>query len=122
MVRYKCIICEQRPAFEHGWCKACAAKIERERKASKPERPVYYVTYRGGVVGMYRISEGKLRAKCETRSPESLPKRNTIDLNVYCAGYTREQIKKLKAGILGTCEPRYEVVKSFKDVQGVVHA
>ena len=96
----KCIICEQRPEREDGLCAHCASKLHAERKAKANGKPRYYLTYQGDVVGLFTNGNGTLKARLLKRSADKLPKRNTIDLNRYCYGYSRQQIKGFKACVL----------------------
>ncbi len=98
---HKCIICESRPAVtDSGYCHNCAQKItadERNRKAPKPDK---YLTYRGGVVGLFEDKDDKYRCEALTISAKRLPKTKTVNLNRYCEGYTRQQIKAFKRAVL----------------------
>jgi len=96
----KCVICEQRPRWQDGYCANCASKLKAERKAKANDKPKYYLTYQGNVVGLFTKGGGKLTPRLLTRSANSLPKRNTIDLNRYCVGYSRKVIKGFKACVL----------------------
>jgi len=96
----KCIICEQRPSRKGGYCANCASKIEAANRRRNDNKPAYFLTYQGHVVGLFRNGKETLIAKLLMRSAEHLPKRNTIDLNHYCEGYSREQIKRFKACVL----------------------
>ena len=96
----KCVICEQRPQRKGGYCAHCASRLEAERKAKANGKPKYYLTYRGHVVGLFSNGDGTLKARLLTRSADKLPKRNTIDLNRYCEGYSRQKIKDFKACVL----------------------
>lgn len=59
--------------------------------------------YRGVTVGLHK-HKGKgngdngdtFTAEFITRDPEKLPKSKMINLDTYCKGFTREQVKKLK--------------------------
>jgi len=96
----KCVVCERRPARDGAYCANCAAKIEAERRRSKPQQPVKFLTYRGHVVGLYRNGNGKLMPRLLKRSAERLPKTKTLDLNTYLEGFTREQVKAFKRCVL----------------------
>lgn len=96
----KCIICERRPAKEGSYCGQCNTKIDVDRKARLGDKPEKFLTYRGHVVGLFKNGNGRLQAKLLRRSADRLPKGKTIDLNVYCKGYTRQQIKDFKRCIL----------------------
>ncbi len=92
-----CVICEHRPAKDKGFCNQCAGKISKMGK--RTNQPRYFLTFRGHVVGLYP-NGGTLKPRLLARSDEHLPKDKTVNLNKYCTGYTREQIKKFKSCIL----------------------
>ena len=94
----KCHICGVRPVNGNpeGMCSQCHARVERERKLRRPEKPFRYVTYRGHVVAMFRNQDGKLRPELSGINPNRLPKSITLNLNRYLDGFDRSQIKKLK--------------------------
>lgn len=97
----KCLICEQRPAPENSpYCKICGSRVQAEIRRRKTSGPEWYFTYRGHVVGLYRKGDELLTPRLLKRQADKLPKRNTIDLNKYQAGYTREQIKKFKRCVM----------------------
>ena len=99
----KCIICDRRPAAnERGWCATCTAQIEADqRRRSNGGEPVKYLHYRGHVVGLFPNGNGALEARLlPTKSLGSIPKEHTIDLDRYCDGFSRDQIKRFKATIL----------------------
>jgi len=99
----KCIICDRRPAAnERGYCTNCAAKIEAEQRSrSNGGEPVKYLHYRGNVVGLFPNGNGALEARLlPTKSLGSIPKKHTIDLDRYCDGFSRAQIKRFKATVL----------------------
>jgi hypothetical protein len=73
--------------------------MDSEKRLRRAEKPVKFATYCGHVVGFYRRS-GVLVPKLIRRKPEGLPKGKTLDLNHYIEGFTREQVKNLKAAIL----------------------
>jgi hypothetical protein len=95
-----CSICNRRPrANGSRYCTNCQAKMDREKRLRTAEKPVKFATYRGHVVGFYR-SDGVLIPRLLRRKPEGLPRGKTLDLNHYIPGFTREQVKNLKAAIL----------------------
>jgi len=95
----KCIICEQRPARDGAYCWNCNQKIEAEKRRAKPEKPAKFITYRGYVVGLYHKND-RLIPELLKRDPENLPKSQTLNLDTYIPGFSREQIKKFKACVL----------------------
>lgn len=97
-----CIICERRPATDDVVCHNCGQKIDKERRARQKPKPEYYLTYKGGVVGLFR-NNGTLKGQALNINPERLPKTNTINLNRYCEGYSRAQIKAFKRAVLTLC-------------------
>jgi len=94
----KCHICLHRPAAsERGFCKHCQAQIEADKRRKRQAPPFRYVTYRGVTAAFHKNGDGDtLTVQRVTRDPERLPKRRHINLDMYCPGYTREQVKKLK--------------------------
>jgi hypothetical protein len=93
----KCHICNRRPAStEQGYCLHCQAQLEAERRRKRPPKPFRYATYRGVVVAFYRNGGDKLIPKLSGLNPDKLPVRITINLDKFCPGLTREQVKKLK--------------------------
>jgi hypothetical protein len=96
----KCVICERRPAKENGFCTPCGNKIDAERNARRKNQPRHFLTYRGHVVGLFSDGNGTLKGQLLRRNPEKLPRKKTINLNIYCEGYTREIIKRFKACVL----------------------
>ena len=99
-----CIICDKRPAKERGYCANCEAKIAKEERRSRcqTDKPEKFLTYQGIVVGLYPAKDGKtFRGELLLkRDADKLPKYQTLNLDTYLDGFTREQIKRLKAGIL----------------------
>jgi hypothetical protein len=94
-----CAICNHRPKAEGGkYCTNCQAKIDKEKSLRKAEKPFKYATYQGHVVGFYR-HDGVLVPRLLRRKPEGLPKGNTLNLDHYIPGLTREQVKNLKSAI-----------------------
>lgn len=95
-----CVVCDNRPAVNGAVCHNCGAKIEAEKGKRKAEKPFRFATYRGHVVGFYPNGGGKLVPQLLRRKPENLPKNNTLNLNTYIEGMTRDQVKKIKSAIL----------------------
>ena len=97
----ECIICGARRVKGVGNCHVCQSKIDAMRRSQKPAQPVKFLTYRGIVVGLYPNGDtGVLQGRLLKRDPDKLPKRKTIDLNKWCAGFTRVTIKEFKAKVL----------------------
>lgn len=97
----KCLVCERRPRHEgKAYCHNCLVKIEADKRRRQAIKPVQYLTYRGHVVALYPNGDGKLQGKLMSTDPQRLPKGITLDLNTYLEGFTREQVKRLKASVL----------------------
>lgn len=94
----KCHICGVRPASgENGFCHNCQTSIDAEKRRKREARKAdKYVTYRGVTVALRENGDGQYKAAFSTANPDRIPKSRLINLDVYCPGYTREQIKKLK--------------------------
>lgn len=96
----KCVVCNHRPArTDEGYCSICASKIETEQRHKEMQdgKPVKYLTYRDSIVGLFKNGNGKLKARLLGGNPDLLPKSKVIDLNHYCPGFDRSQIKAFKA-------------------------
>jgi len=101
----KCIICNRRPAINgSGYCGICTDKIATDNRRNRPPQPEKFLVYRGAVVGLFpngtANGERLYRAELLRRKPTGLPKSKTINLDHWCEGYSREQIKKMKATVL----------------------
>lgn len=93
----KCQICGVRPAStERGFCQNCHAKLEAEKRRNRTPAPFRYVTYRGVTVAFYKNGGDRLNPEIIKRDPENLPQKRLINLDQYCPGFTRQQVKKLK--------------------------
>ena len=93
----KCLICGVRPAStDKGFCKNCQAQIEAEKRHRRTPAPWRYVTYREVTVAFHRNGGSRLSPEITKRDPAGLPQKRLIDLNTYCPGFTRQQVKKLK--------------------------
>ncbi len=100
----KCVICNTRPNLNgNGFCHNCEARIDKDRNSRKPQKAFRYVIFRDFVVGLYSSGDGTYKPRQVGSNPERLPKGITINLNTYCEGFTRSQIKKLKTGVLRAC-------------------
>lgn len=100
----KCVICGARRVRVPGRCHVCQDQIDADKRRAKTVQPEHFLTYRGTVVGLFpngkENGEKRLVARLLKRDPDKLPKARTIDLNHWCDGFTREQIKRFKACVL----------------------
>ena len=102
--RRKCIICGIRPVArgqKAGYCTVCADQIAAGQRARSTGEEVFkYLTYRGVVIALKPSKKEAgvqmYQAERVFKNPDTLPKGKTIDLNHYCEGYDRSQIKKMK--------------------------
>jgi predicted nucleic acid-binding Zn ribbon protein len=93
----KCHICERRPATtEQGYCHNCQQQLEAEKRRKRQPTPLKYLTYKGITVAFQRDGGDILKPQLVRRDPDKLPKSKLINLDTYCSGFTREQVKKLK--------------------------
>jgi hypothetical protein len=92
----KCLICAIRPSNGEPYCKHCSTQIEADKRHKQKPRPFRYVTYRGVTFEFRPAKGGRFIPHYIGRNPETLPKKLLIDLNKYCPGFDREQVKKLK--------------------------
>jgi hypothetical protein len=97
----KCLICGVRPSNGQSYCKQCSSQIEAEKRRKAKPKPFRYVTYQGTTFEFRAGKNGTFVPHYTTRNPETLPQNLLINLNKYCDGFTREQVKKLKRLCLG---------------------
>ena len=118
--RSKCLICETKPRSQGAYCHNCAAKVKAENGKRVKVMPVKYLHYKGQWVGLYADgvdAEGdrllKPRYMGYSPMPEpgakdrigralkpKYPMAKTLNLDVYLEGYTRDQVKRMKAVVL----------------------
>ena len=94
----RCVICDR--GIKGGiYCRQHQLELA---KANKGERfPAFrYVHYRGNVIGLFKNGDGRYKPHYVGVSIAGIPKAKLIDLDHYEEGFTREQIKKLKACVL----------------------
>jgi len=106
MTMPKCLICEdQRRSAGSLYCHNCGGKLKAGRTRKKGGEPSTFVVYQDNVVAL--IPNGRKDANGESlytpallkRNSVGLPKGKTINLDTYCPGYTRQQIRRLKAAV-----------------------
>jgi hypothetical protein len=100
----KCPLCDRKHKNDGTYCRGCQIAIDRD-KAEEHQRQnpngkaVKFVHYQGHVVGFFG-KNGKLAARYIGMSLSNIPKRKLINLDEYCPGFDRQQIKHLKATVL----------------------
>jgi len=101
----KCAICGVRPRHNgESYCAPCGGKVAAEYRRKENLRPVKFLIYRDNVVGLFRNGGGLLVPRLLKRDPEKLPKGKTINLDRYCPGFDRQQIRKMKRAILSVTQ------------------
>lgn len=100
----KCLICETSPRFDGSpYCRECHQGISAAHERRKTTEPVKFLVYQGSVVGLFpngkttEDGQQQFSPALLKRDPTKLPKGKTLDLDKYLEGYTRQQVKKLKA-------------------------
>jgi len=96
----KCLICGVRPSNGQTYCKHCTDQIEADKRRKQKPKPFRYATYNGTTVEFHPVGKGVFKAQFCDRNPDTLPQSLLINLNKWCEGFTREQVKKLKRQIL----------------------
>ena len=92
----KCLICGVRPSNGSSYCKHCEAQMEAEKRRKQKPRPFRYVTYKGVTFEFRGGKNGRFTPHYISRNPDTLPQKLLINLDRYCPGFTRDQVKKLK--------------------------
>ena len=100
----KCLICETSPRFDGSpYCRPCQQELVQANSKRKATEPVKFLVYQGSVVGLFpngkttEDGQQQFSPALLKRDPTKLPKGKTLVLDTYIEGYTRDQIKKLKA-------------------------
>lgn len=99
----KCVICGRKTKSDAAYCQQHQRQLDKarqEERRRKQPKAVKYACYRGHIIGFFKNGGGKLIASYVGMSTSGIPKGKLINLDEYCEGYTREQIKKLKATVL----------------------
>lgn len=93
----KCHICGLRPAkSENGFCHDCQNSINAERQQKRQAAGFdKYIHYQGVTVAL-KAKNGTYVPSFYSGNIKRIPRCRLINLDGYCAGYTREQIKKFK--------------------------
>ena len=96
----KCPICDR--GIKTGqYCQQDQRELDKERAELRKRKRIAfkYLAYAGHVVGLFP-KNGNLVASYIGMSMAGIPKAKLIDLNEYCEGFTRHQIKAFKATVL----------------------
>jgi hypothetical protein len=120
MATQKCLICEKRPRSKGLYCNNCNQKVAAEQSRRIKDKPDRYLQYKGQWVGLYadgvdeegqRLFKPKYLGYAPLPEPgakdkigrllkSKYPLAKTLNLDVYLPGYTREQVKRMKAVVL----------------------
>lgn len=100
----KCPICGRKHKNGGDYCRGCQIALDKdkaeERKNKNPNgRAVKFLHYQGHVVGFFR-KNGHLAARYIGMSLSGIPKTKLINLDGYCPGFDRKQIRRFKAVVL----------------------
>ena len=100
----KCPICNRKHKNSGFHCRTCQVALDKDktqlRKRQNPNgNAVKFAYYQGHVIGFFR-KNSHLVARYIGMSLSSVPKGKLINLDEYCPGYDRSQIKNLKATVL----------------------
>jgi hypothetical protein len=96
----KCLICGVRPSNGQSYCQYCTAQIEAEKRRKQEPRAFRYATYDGTTIEFHAVGKGVFKARYCGRNPDTLPQKLLINLDKWCDGFTRDQVKKLKRQVL----------------------
>ena len=99
-----CPICGRKHKNDGAYCRGCQIALDRdnaeERKRQNPDgNAVKFIHYQGHVVGFFK-KNSHLEPRYIGMSISHIPKTKLINLDEYCPGFDREQIKKFKAVVL----------------------
>lgn len=100
----KCPICSRKHKNEGVHCRTCQAALDKDevkerRQQNQNGNAVKFVHYQGHVVGFFR-KNSHLEPRYIGMSLSGIPKTRLINLDAYCPGFDRSQIKKLKSVVL----------------------
>lgn len=99
--RDKCLVCEVRPRKPGSpYCCVCGEKIASQMTNGKTAEPFVYIHWRGAVVGMFPVDGQDIyRPRLLGIDLKYVPKKHLIDLDRFCPGFTRDQVKKMKRAV-----------------------
>lgn len=106
---HTCLFCERRfrlrPDGERMRCFQCKRAQEARRAQEAKDRLCWrkglyrVLRYRGHLVGLYERPGGEYHPSPLAVAVASVPKGITLNLDTYLDGFTREQVKKMKATV-----------------------
>jgi len=95
--RTKCLICEVRPRYKGSkYCHNCGMAIAAESNGNGNAKAEKYLTYQGAIVGLFKNGKDTFKPKIVNVSLKGISKSKVIDLDNWCEGYTRDQVKAFK--------------------------
>lgn len=99
----KCLICEVRPRKEGTlYCHNCGEQIESMHHEEKV-KPWRWLVYHDVAVAVFKRHDGSQYGEMSKREPYTdegklrLPHAITLDLNTFLEGYTKSEVKRMKA-------------------------
>ena len=104
----RCFLCDRRPKANGGmYCRMCQREMdqagrERKQRCDAWKQAWQFLHWKGVVVGLYPASNGAdgrpmVKPRRVFKELGQLPKAKVIDLDTYIPGFTRQQIKEMKA-------------------------
>lgn len=109
--RMPCLICQKhtvRVLYKgRSECPTCAKRWDtedkRRREAKQQAKPWKWLSWKGMTVAVYLVGEGlEQRCKASTSWHGDIATSRLINLDLWCDGYTREQVKAMKSMVLDT--------------------
>ena len=102
-----CTICGRGQRARDRFCQRCTRNLERERTAEKRRKAHQgwqyklwkAIHWKGYLVGLYENGGSCLNAQALTVAVGRVPKSMLVDLDKYCPGYDRQQVKKMKRAV-----------------------
>ena len=105
----RCFICGRRPpARGEMYCRVCQRELDqaeqaRHKRCQAWKKAWKFLHWKGVVVGLYQVDQvdewgqPMVRPRRVFQTLGQLPKAKVIDLDTYIPGFTRQQIKRMKA-------------------------
>lgn len=108
-----CLYCDRKLKLGLAVCQ----QHERMLATLKPKpkaKPEYYVSYRGHVVAFHK--NGGTSLKPDYLGMVKIPRKaQQINLDEFCKGYSREQIRKLKTCVMRLAGIRGNIPRDWQD-------
>lgn len=97
----KCLMCSKTRAKGSMFCRYHSKLVEPPKKLPSIYTQAFkFAKYQGNIVAFLPQEDGSFRPSYVGMNASKVPKSKLIDLDTYCPGYTRQQVKKIKNCIL----------------------